>query len=53
MRSNILGQPGLHIETLSQKNYVRGRERKKKGEKEKGWRIPLIPALGKQRQVDF
>jgi hypothetical protein len=45
---------------MNERKEKRKNERKKKKEKEgkrkevgQGWRTPLIPALGRQRQADF
>jgi hypothetical protein len=43
------GYPGLH-EPLSQKKKKKPHIQK---QKRAGQRMPLIPALGKQRQADF
>jgi hypothetical protein len=50
--------PSIHLSLLSIERQRRYNQRDKGWEKEEStagqwWRMPLIPALGRQRQADF
>jgi hypothetical protein len=41
------------VDPLKKKRKEKKRKEKKRKEKGQWWHTPLIPALGRQRQVDF